>query len=59
VTPAGRKGKTGSWVGDRAQSTVWQAASPKSIMSGSHEEKFALLIIERWQAFTGETAVRL
>lgn len=34
-----RKGKTANWVGDRKQTTVWDAASPKHIMSGSTEEK--------------------
>ena len=35
-----RKGKTADWCGSRDQSTVWDAASPKHIMSGSKEEKF-------------------
>ena len=35
-----RKGKTADWCGTRDQSTVWDAASPKHIMSGSKEERF-------------------
>ncbi len=34
-----RKGRTARWVGDHTQSTVWDAASPKHIMSGSKEDK--------------------
>ena len=34
-----RKGKTSRWVGGHEQHTVWEAASPKHIMSGSKEEK--------------------
>ena len=36
---ATRKGKTANWKGDRKQTTVWEAASPTHIMSGSKEEK--------------------
>lgn len=35
-----RKGSTAHWVGTKDQTTVWDAASPKMIMGGSHEEKF-------------------
>lgn len=34
-----RKGKDAHWIGDRTQTTVWDAASPNRIMSGSKEEK--------------------
>jgi len=34
-----RKGVSIPFLGERNQSTVWEAASPKMIMSGSHEEK--------------------
>lgn len=34
-----RKGKDANWKGDRKQTTVWDAASPNHIMSGSKEEK--------------------
>jgi DNA modification methylase len=34
-----RRGKV-PWYGGAAQSTLWEAASPKHIMSGSHEDKF-------------------
>lgn len=34
-----RKGKNHGWVGDRKQTTVIDASSPKHIMSGSNEEK--------------------
>lgn len=34
-----RKGKPHRWVGDRKQVTVWDAAPPNHIMSGSKEEK--------------------
>lgn len=34
-----RKGKTANWQGSKDQNTVWEAASPKHIMSGSKEEK--------------------
>ena len=34
-----RKGKPHGWVGDRKQVTVWDAASPNHIMSGSKEER--------------------
>ena len=35
-----RHGKTSRWNGAHDQTTVWDAASPKHIMSGSKEEKF-------------------
>jgi DNA modification methylase len=35
-----KKGSTARWIGDRKQTTVWDAASPKHIMGGSTEEKF-------------------
>lgn len=35
-----RKGATAGWIGGHDQTTVWEAASPKHIMSGSKEEKF-------------------
>lgn len=35
-----RKGRTARWIGDRKQTTVWDAASPKHIMGGSTEERF-------------------
>lgn len=35
-----RKGSTAHWIGDRKQTTVWEATSPKMIMGGSTEEKF-------------------
>ncbi len=34
-----RKGKTAAWYDGHAQTTVWEASSPKHIMSGSQEEK--------------------
>ena len=34
-----RKGATAHWIGSKDQTTIWEAASPKHIMSGSHEEK--------------------
>ncbi len=34
-----RKGKDANWQGDRKQTTVWDAASPTHIMSGSKEVK--------------------
>lgn len=34
-----RKGATAGWVGGRKETTVWEAASPKHIMSGSTEKK--------------------
>ena len=36
---ARRKGSKVAWFGGHAQSTVWEAASPKHIMGGSSEEK--------------------
>ena len=34
-----RKGKDANWKGDRKQTTVWDAASPNHIMSGSKDDK--------------------
>jgi len=34
-----RKGKTAKWLGRHDLSTVWELASPKMIMGGSHETK--------------------
>ena len=34
-----RKGKTHNWLGDRKQTTIWDAAPPNHIMGGSTEEK--------------------
>jgi len=34
-----RKGKNHSWMGDRKQTTIWDAAPPNHIMGGSKEEK--------------------
>lgn len=34
-----REGTTATWIGSKDQTTVWEAASPKHIMSGSKEEK--------------------
>ena len=34
-----RKGATADWIGDRTQTTVFEAASPKHIMGGSTETK--------------------
>lgn len=34
-----RRGKDASWIGDRKQTTVWDAASPNHIMSGSKDDK--------------------
>jgi DNA modification methylase len=34
-----KKGKPARWVGGHNQTTVWEAASPKQIMSGSREDK--------------------
>jgi DNA modification methylase len=34
-----KKGSDANWCGDRKQITVWDAASPLHIMSGSKEEK--------------------
>ncbi len=34
-----RKGAKANWGGDRTQTTIWEAASPKHIMGGSDEEK--------------------
>lgn len=34
-----RKGCDANWKGDRKQTTIWEAASPTHIMSGSKEEK--------------------
>jgi DNA modification methylase len=34
-----RKGATATWKGGHSQSTLWEAASPKMIFSGSKEEK--------------------
>jgi DNA modification methylase len=34
-----RRGANASWKGGHAQSTLWEAAPPKMIMSGSKEEK--------------------
>jgi DNA modification methylase len=35
-----RKGQTGKWIGTKDQTTIWEAASPKQISSGSKEQKF-------------------
>lgn len=35
-----RRGETAKWIGSRDQSNVWDAPSPKQVMSGSTEEKF-------------------
>ncbi len=35
-----RKGQTAKWIGTKDQTTIWEAASPKQISSGSKEEKF-------------------
>lgn len=35
-----KAGKTASWRGDTAQTTVWELASPKMTHGGSAEEKF-------------------
>jgi len=35
-----RKGHTANWIGTKDQTTIWEAASPKQISSGSKEEKF-------------------
>jgi DNA modification methylase len=35
-----RKGHTAKWIGTKDQTTIWEAASPKQISSGSKEEKF-------------------
>ena len=34
-----RKNKNHNWVGDRKQTTIWDAAPPNHIMGGSNEEK--------------------
>jgi len=34
-----RKGKTHNWIGDRKQTTIWDAAPPNHIMGGSKEDK--------------------
>jgi DNA modification methylase len=34
-----RSGATAGWIGDRKETTVWEAASPKHIMGGSDEAK--------------------
>lgn len=34
-----RKGATAKWIGSRDQSNIWDAASPKQVMSGSSETK--------------------
>ena len=34
-----RKGKDANWLGDRKQTTVWDAASPNHIMGGSKDDK--------------------
>lgn len=34
-----KKGETARWEGDRKQTTVWEAASPTHIMSGSKEDR--------------------
>lgn len=34
-----RKGKQAGWIGDRKETTIWEAASPKHIMGGSDEAK--------------------
>ena len=34
------KGKSAHWIGGRSQTTVWEAPSPKHIMSGSKDGKF-------------------
>lgn len=34
-----RNGATAHWIGTKDQTTIWEAASPKHIMSGSKEEK--------------------
>lgn len=34
-----RRGSRSNWLGDKSQTTVWDAASPTHIMSGSKEEK--------------------
>lgn len=34
-----RKGKNASWIGDRKQVTVWDAAPPAHIMGGSKDDK--------------------
>ncbi len=34
-----RHGKTSAWMGSRDQSNLWDAPSPKQVMSGSTEEK--------------------
>jgi DNA modification methylase len=35
-----RKGQTAKWIGTKDQTTIWEAASPKQISSGSKEQKF-------------------
>ena len=34
-----KHGHNAAWIGDRTQTTVWEAASPKHIMGGSNEDK--------------------
>lgn len=34
-----KDGTTATWIGSKDQTTVWEAASPKHIMSGSKEER--------------------
>jgi hypothetical protein len=36
-----RRGASAGWIGSRDQSTVWQLASPKALMGGSAEERYA------------------